>query len=128
MHTYNDINLNFLKHPSTEDVVRKYDLDAIRTSVRNILNTKRGEKLFKPDFGADLYGLLFEPLSPPTRLMARRKVVEAIARWEPRVIVEDVQMNMDEPEFGTLIITVYFSLVENRAIEDKVTIRMERIR
>ena len=104
-HTFNDLNLNFFKHPFTDDVVRRYDVDAIKSAVRHILLTERGEKLFKPDFGANLKRILFEPMTPMLRLTVKKKITEIIQRWEPRVIVVGVDMNM-QPELNLLELTV----------------------
>lgn len=124
---YKDLNLSMLRHPSTSDVVARYDLDAIKTAVRNILNTNKGEKLFNPEFGADLHGLLFELITPSTKLLIKRKIIEEIQRWEPRVVVGEVKITQTN-EMGGVIIDLFFSLKKQPEITSSVTIKLQRAR
>ena len=36
---YTDIDINMLNHPQSKDLVLKYDISAIKRSVRNLLST-----------------------------------------------------------------------------------------
>ena len=57
---YTDMDLNITPHPSSGDLVLKQDKEAVKRSVRNIMLTNNYERPFKPNFGANLRGLLFE--------------------------------------------------------------------
>jgi hypothetical protein len=127
-YTYTDINLSLLKSPSTLDIVKRYDVEAVKSSVRNILMTNSGEKLFKPDFGANLYNLLFELMTPATKMLARRQIVEEIQKWEPRVDVTNVDISMTNDARGELIITVDFYVRADSPIEASVTVNLTRVR
>jgi hypothetical protein len=127
-YTYTDINLSLLKSPSTLDIVKRYDVEAVKSSVRNILMTNSGEKLFKPDFGANLYNLLFELITPATKMLARRQIVEEIQKWEPRVDVTNVDISMTNDARGELIITVDFYVRADSPIEASVTVNLTRVR
>lgn len=124
---YKDLNLSFIKHPSTSDVVASYDIEAIKKSVRHILKTNKGEKLFNPEFGADLHGLLFELLTPGVKILAKRRIIEEIRRWEPRVDVTDVQLTQSN-EMGGIVIVLFFSLTIQPDVKSNVTISLERAR
>lgn len=124
---YKDLNLSFIRHPSTSDVVSKYDLDAIKTAVRNILNTNKGEKLFNPLFGADLRKYLFELMTPSLKMLVRKQIKEEISFWEPRVNVDEVQISQTSG-LGELRITLLFSLKNNPAITDSVSVVLTRVR
>lgn len=124
---YKDLNLSLIRHPGTSDVVSKYDIEAIKTAVRNILNTNKGEKLFKPEFGADLKGLLFELITPSSRLLIKRRIIEEVQRWEPRVIVDNVSIEKSN-ELGGVIITLVFSLRKDPKVQSTVSVNLERIR
>ena len=127
-YTYTDINLSLLKSPSTLDVIKRYDVEAVKSSVRNILMTNSGEKLFKPDFGANLHNLLFELMTPATKMLARRQITEEIQKWEPRVVVTNVDISMTESARGELIITVDFYVRADSPIEASVTVNLTRAR
>jgi phage baseplate assembly protein W len=57
----------------------------IRQAIRIILGTSPGERVMRPDFGAGLQALVFEPLNTTTAAMARLAVEDALRQWEPRI-------------------------------------------
>ena len=85
-----------------------YDVDAIKNSIRNILMTRIGSVPGKPNFGSNLYLLVFEQLDNMTVQLAKRYTVEAIARFEDRVTILSVNTSKDEA-FNRLIINIVFS-------------------
>ena len=96
--TFKDLSVTFKKHPVTDDVITVKDKAAITQSIKNLLLTRKGERLFQPQLGSNLQKSLFEPLDYGTAGMIKSQVKETINRWEPRVIVEDVRC---EPDFNT---------------------------
>ena len=116
-----------MRHPNTSDIVSRYDLDAIKTAVRNILNTNKGEKLFNPSFGADLHKYLFQLITPSLKLLIKRQIIEEIQRWEPRVRVDSVEITTTNAS-GELVITLFFSLTKQPEIQSSVNVRLERVR
>lgn len=119
--------MSIIRHPGTDDVVKRFDVDAIKTSVKNILATNKGEKLFLPEFGADLHGLLFELITPAVKLMARRKIMEEIQIWEPRIRITTVDIVAEE-HLGLLMITLNFYILEKPETEESVTVKLQRVR
>jgi phage baseplate assembly protein W len=69
----------------------------IRQAVRIILDTNPGERVMRPDFGAGLRALLFEPINTHTLALARHRVQRALIVWEPRIDSIDVQVSADPP-------------------------------
>jgi phage baseplate assembly protein W len=57
----------------------------IRQAILVILGTRLGERVMRPDFGAGLHALVFEPLNQRTIALARHRVEEALTLWEPRI-------------------------------------------
>lgn len=74
-----------------ELALSEYERD-VREAVRIILATNPGERVMRPDFGAGLRALLFEPLSTATRSLVAHRVREALVRFEPRIDVLDVRV------------------------------------
>lgn len=66
--------------------------DDIRQAVRIILETGRGERVMRPDFGAGLQQFVFEPINAATLALLRHRVEEALVTWEPRITLERVQV------------------------------------
>jgi phage baseplate assembly protein W len=69
----------------------------IRQAIRIILGTSPGERVMRPDFGAGLRDLVFEPLNATTVALARHRVEQALILWEPRIDLLDVRVTADPP-------------------------------
>ncbi|MFA4902805.1 MAG: GPW/gp25 family protein [Desulfobaccales bacterium] len=67
----------------------------IRQAIRIILETDRGERVMRPDFGAGLRALVFEPLNTTTMALIKHRVQEALITWEPRIQVQEVKVTVD---------------------------------
>jgi uncharacterized protein len=81
----------------------------IEESIRIILRTEPGERVYRPDFGCRLPELAFAPLNTQTMLMIRICVKEALERWEPRI--ERVQVRTDpDPVRGRVDIIVDYQV------------------
>lgn len=66
--------------------------ESIRQQVRVILLTRPGEQLMRPEYGAGLAEFLHQPNSLETRRAVRDRVAESLARWEPRIAVDRVEV------------------------------------
>lgn len=71
------------------------DQQHIHESIRQILGTRRGERFVLPEFGSRLHELLFESNDAILRGLVRHEVGDVLARWEPRIIVDEVQVTSD---------------------------------
>jgi uncharacterized protein len=80
------------------------DLDR---SIQIVLLTAPGERLMRPQFGCRIWELLFEPVTPNLLGLMAQAVRDALAQWEPRIEVEDVEPIPDggEPSLVRLHIT-----------------------
>ena len=84
----------------------EYEED-IRQAIRIILDTDLGERVMRPDFGAGLRELLFEPINTQTMALARYRVQQALIRWEPRIDSIEVVVDADPPR-GVLNISIRY--------------------
>lgn len=63
----------------------------VEEAIRIILLTQVGERPMRPEFGSELHLLTFAPNDATTAGEARRYVLEALERWEPRIEIEEVE-------------------------------------
>jgi len=89
---FKDIDLSFKSHPVSKDIISKTDVNAVKQALRNLFMTSPFESAFDPDFGMGLKFLLFEPMSPPLIAVIQRKINEQIIRYEPRCVVENIDV------------------------------------
>ncbi|MFO0444332.1 MAG: GPW/gp25 family protein, partial [Betaproteobacteria bacterium] len=82
-----------------------------------ILMTEPGERLRLPEFGAGLGRFLFEPNILATHTLMRQRIADALKRWEPRVQVEEVDVQADAIDPQAAIATITYRLVATQALE-----------
>ena len=69
------------------------DLEAsVRQGIRVILSTRPGEQLMRPEYGAGLDRLLHAPNTLGTRRQIRDWVMDALGRWERRILLDRVEV------------------------------------
>jgi hypothetical protein len=90
---YKDLDLDFGRNPVTNDVNKLTDVEAVKRSVKNLINTNHYERPFHPEIGSGIRGLLFEPITPLTSLALQRKVEEVLLNFEPRISLVQVLSN-----------------------------------
>ena len=114
---YRDIDLDFIVHPMTNDIVGRSDVDAINGSVINIIKTQRGERVFQSEFGSTIYHSLFEPMITETRVILEAAIEEAINLHEPRIELQGVKVTPDPDRNGYEVTIVYFPINEGSPVE-----------
>ena len=86
------------------------DAEDIRESIRLILETDPGERVMRPDFGAGLRRMVFEPITTTTMALVQQKVQAALVAWEPRIQVQDVVATADRASSGVLDIRIDYTI------------------
>jgi phage baseplate assembly protein W len=107
---FSDIDLNFTKHPVTGDITRRYDENAIKASVKNLLLTRNFERPFHSEIGSPVRALMFELPGPMFDVMLQRAIIDVINNFEPRVEIIDVRVN-DASDLNAVYITLEFKIV-----------------
>jgi len=124
--TYKDLDLDFTRHPVTNDLVKIEDVDAVKRSVRNLVNTNFYERPFHPELGCGIRELLFENFTPLTGIFIRRKVQEVLDNYEPRAKVSSINVN-EQPDRNAIDVQVSFYVL-NLPNPVSVTTTLQRIR
>lgn len=116
---YSDIRKNMLMDPLTSDLSAATNDQAIKDSVMNLVLTKRGERLYQPDVGGNVSSLLFELMSDETTYQIQREIKEVIVNWEPRVVLQSVDVVPDY-ENNYYNVTIRFYTIYNYEITQTV--------
>jgi len=124
--TFKDLDLDFTRNIVTNDVVKIEDVNAVKRSVKNLIQTNHYERPFHPELGCGIRELLFENFTPLTGIFIRRKVEEVITNYEPRARLSQVTVN-EQPDRNAIGVTVYF-YVMNIPEQVSVTTLLQRIR
>jgi phage baseplate assembly protein W len=82
----------------------------IREAIINILQTAPGERVMRPEYGCGIHDLIFAPMNARTMGLIIRYVQQAIGRWEPRVEVPDVEVDVDPDDDSRVLIQVSYRI------------------
>ena len=124
--TFKDLNLDFTRNTVTNDVQKIEDVEAIKRSVRNLVNTNFYERPFHPELGCGARQLLFEPFTPITGIFLKRKIEEVITNYEPRARLDQVIVT-ESPDRNAIDVRVIFYCM-NIANPVTVLTTLQRIR
>ncbi len=86
------------------------DEDEIPQAIRIILSTMPGQRVMRPEFGCRIHELIFAPNNAATAGLADRFVREALGRWEPRIIVRQVDVVPDPDEPAKMMINIKYQI------------------
>jgi|TARA_Y100000401_G_scaffold111174_1_gene109164 phage baseplate assembly protein W len=124
--TYVDLDLDFTRHPVTNDVVKITDVEAVKRSVKNLINTQFYERPFHPELGCGVRDMLFENYTPMTGIFMRRKIEEVLSNYEPRASLSSIQVN-EQMDRNAIDVVVNFYVL-NLPNPVSVTTTLQRIR
>lgn len=107
---YRDISPKFEAHPISGDIGVLTNEEAVKQSIRNILWTNFYEKPYKPKYGGNLRGYLFQKINFLEKEVIKENILDMMKKYEPRII--DVEVNVDvRKEAQTLIINFFYTII-----------------
>lgn len=107
---FKDISFSFDMHPVTKDILVLKNEDAIKKSIRNIIQTMPSERFFNPSFGSDIKTSLFEFVDFGTASSLKTQIEIAIDNYEPRVDNVKVEV-VPNPDQNSFEINVVFDII-----------------
>ncbi len=127
---FSDFVSSFVVTPMGNQLGRVTNEKAINQSLKNLLLTDLGERLFQPNIGSDISYLLFEPNLVENYDMLETFIRATVTNWEPRAQVQKVlfysQVNNIATDLGEvgasfgkeigehdLNVTIYYNLINN---------------
>tara|TARA_R100001509_G_scaffold58725_1_gene32402 strand:- start:43 stop:447 length:405 start_codon:yes stop_codon:yes gene_type:complete len=107
---FKDINLSFSPHPVTKDLTVLRNENAIKRSVRNIVQTIPTERFFNSILGSDVRDLLFDNFVDfGTASAIEDQIKISIENFEPRV--DNLQVNVEpRPDQNEFEVNVIFDI------------------
>ncbi len=89
----------------------------VREAIQIILLTELNERLMLPEFGGSLGQFLFEPNNVTTRHLIQDRIGKALESWEPRLVVESVEVDEDPAEREAAVAVITYRLVATQSRE-----------
>lgn len=114
---YSDIDLSLSARTETDgDVFKKTDAAAVKQAVKNLLLTNQYDKPYRPQFGGNLGGLLFELMDADTGDEIIDRIKKAIETYEPRAKILNVRV-IANPDTNSIIATIEFRVISTNVVD-----------
>ena len=103
--SFKDLSMSFKVNPLNDDLIPLKNEAAIARSIRNIVFTSPGEKIFNPEFWSEISKVLFENIDEISAISIKDEIETSIRNYEPRVNLEevDIEPNYDNNQFDVRI-------------------------
>ena len=124
---FKDISLSFKRHPVTNDILALTNEDAIKRSVRNLVETVNEERFFNPLLGSRVRESLFEIPDNTIRATLKSQIENSILNFEPRVNLTDVIINHPN-DTNDLEVTVAYDIIGQEATPQEITFILQPTR
>ncbi len=124
---FKDISLSFTPHPVTKDLTILKNENAIKKSVRNLVQTIPTERFFNSAIGSEVRDSLFDFVDFGTASVIQNQIQITLENFEPRIddVSVEVQPKPDTYEFE---VTVFFTIVGQDTPTQEFTFMLEATR
>ena len=109
---YKDLDLDFQQNTATKDIQKMLDVESVKRSVRNLINTNHYEKPFHPEIGSNLRAMLFELFSPQMNHAISKEIDLLIRNYEPRCRLVNVS-TIPDAERNRYQVSISFYVVNH---------------
>ncbi len=96
-------------------------IQQVRSNFKNLILTKKGERVGQPDLGCDLWRILFEQITEETLENARLAVADAVDRWMPFIELTNFEITSTDAE-NSMYIKCSYRFRNNPNVTDQITV------
>ena len=124
---YSDLDLFFGKKTSDNDISKVTDVEAVKRSIRNLVQLNVYDKPFHPEVSGGVREMLFENMTPLISTIIARQIEDVIENFEPRArlvsvrALRDFDRNAYEVQVAFYVVNTPTELVD-------LTVMLERLR
>lgn len=123
---YFDISKIGKDFTGNKDILILTNEQAVAESVKNIISTEPGERVWYPDFGCSLSEFLFEPIDVITATIMKNTIINAISKFETRI--ENLAVDIiEEPDLETYTFNISFNMKTSTNTQT-LTLELHKIR
>lgn len=123
---YIDFHKDLTINPISNDLAVKKDEVSVIESLKNLLLTDKGERLFQPELGSDIRSTLFDLATPASLIILKQKVIDTINNFEPRITLIDVEVISKYDDYKVSITVRFY--IRNKETPQSLTVFLERTR
>lgn len=113
---YSDFLASFVSHPANRDLGRIKNEQSIKQSLRNLIMTNLGERLFQPYIGSSVNKSLFDIADEITADNIKTAIEVTIYNNEPRIAI--IQLNVMASTENKFTVDLHFAILNTNIIEN----------
>ena len=125
---YSDIDILNARQGGNDVVLGElpmaYDVDAVKTSIRNILMWRVGENILRPEFGHNIHRSMYEQITDFNKERLAQEIQRALEENEPRITIRavSVQRSEDDEQNNRLNVQVVYNVKGNGETSPEFTV------
>ena len=119
------IGINTTSNSNGIFAVNYTTLTQAKDNLKNLILTRKGERLMQPEFGCDVWKVLFEQLDGNTiETSIETSILDAVSIWLPYLNIDTIIFDYDENDIDNnrIALDIKFSLVSNRNLSESIQI------
>ena len=96
-------------------------LESVKTNLKSLLFTSKGERMFQPNLGVDIRKFLFNPITAETFVSLEEDIIEQVAIWLPFLSLTEVLIT-PAPDNNLVKVNITFTFKNNPDLTDSVQV------
>jgi phage baseplate assembly protein W len=119
------ISINETSNSNGAFAVNFTTINQAKSNLQNLILTKKGERLMQPEFGCDIWKILFEPIIEGNiESKIEETILDAVNTWLPYLNIDTILFDYDDNDIDTnkIALEIQFSLKSNSSVGSSVTI------
>lgn len=119
------ISINEASNSNGAFAVNFTTINQAKSNLKNLILTKKGERLMQPEFGCDIWKILFEPIiEGDIESKIEESILNAVNVWLPYLNIDTILFDYDDNDIdtNTIALEIQFSLKSNSSVGSSVTI------
>lgn len=93
-------SIPFRIDPTTGGIVQQSGDEKLKENIIHILLTRIGERVMRRTYGGGVHDLVHDPNNDALRALAQHQIAKAISQWEPRVLLQGIDVTQERQERG----------------------------
>ena len=110
---YSDFRKDLMINPITQDLTLRLNEDSVKEALKNLILTNKGERLYMPDFGANIRQYLFDPNDDAAHNSIKTEINDAIKKYIPNLQVTELSVTKSEENENLAIVKIDYIVTTN---------------
>lgn len=110
------ININYPFKDSTKGFfldLNDEDNQAIKADLLHLILTKKGERLYNPNFGTDLVKFIFEPEDGMTLNAIKEEITSVIKIYLPKLQMDEISVEESTESEYAAVVTIKYTIIDD---------------